>query len=126
MVLVILITPLCGISNSLVCEMYPPSLTLIHFLPISSLMNSIILPCIPMFYSCPSVFSVLNLLYAFSISKNIAAVVSFLLNPSRTFVIIFDIASIVLICFLKPNCLSSLFLSFSRYQTSLLFFWKIF
>ena len=32
----------------------------------------------------------------------------------------FYIASIVFLCFLKPNCLSSIFFSLSRYQTSLL------
>ena len=99
-----------NLSVCLFCEMYPLTLTLIHLSPISSLMNYIIFPSIPMFSSCYSVFSLLNLSYAFSISKKIIAVFFFFLNPSRIFVVIFDIASIVLPCFLKSNCLSTIFL----------------
>ena len=109
----------CGIPKSvcLLCEMYPSTLTLIHLLPISSQVNCIILPCIPMFSRSLSVFSLLTLSYAFWTSKKIAVVSSFLLNPSR----VFDITSIVLFCFLKSNCLSFILFYFSRYQTSLLF-----
>ena len=60
---VTLSTPHCGIPKS-VCvlfQMDPSILTLIHLLLISSQMNSIILPCIPMFSSCSGVFSLLNM-----------------------------------------------------------------
>ena len=52
-------------------------------------------------------------------SKKIATVFSFFKNLLRIFVVNFDIASIVLLRFLKPICLSFFF--FSRYQISLLF-----
>ena len=77
--------------------------------------------CIPMFSSCLNVFFLLTLSLAFSMLKKIAVVFYFLLNSSKIFVIILNIESIVLPCFLKPNYLSSIFLFFSKSQTSLLF-----
>ena len=91
----------CGISKSacLFCGKDPCTLTLIHLSPISSLMNSIILPCIPMFSSCLSVFSLCCHCHMLSLYQR----------------------RLLLFCFLKSNCLSSIFFSFSRYQTSLFF-----
>ena len=54
-------------------------------------------------------------------SKKIAAVFSLLLNSLRTLVFSFDIAYIVFLCFLKPNCLPYIYFFYSRYQTSLFF-----
>ena len=91
-------------SICLLCKLDPPYLTLLHL----SLMNS----SIPMSCNCSNVFSLLTLAETFSISKEIAAVISFILNLSEIFSVIFDIASIVFFCFLKQNCLSSIFSSF--------------
>ena len=105
---VTLSSPPSGIPKPvyLLSEINFSTLILIHLSPICSLMNSIILPCIPMFSSCSSVFS---LSYAFLISKKIAAAFSFLLNPLRIIVVIFYIASIALLCFLQLNCFHLLF-----------------
>ena len=112
----------CGIFKSicLLCEMDPPTLILIH-LSISSLITSIIIFYIPMFSRCSSVFSLLTLSYAFTISKRLLLFSLFSWIHREFFFVIYDIAFIVLLCFLKPNCLSSIFLSFSWFQTSLLF-----
>ena len=103
-------TPLCWIlkSVSLLCKMDPPTLTLIRLLLISSLMN---LKFLLTFFSCSSLVSYLCWL-CHRLSKKIPAVFFFLLNPSRVLIVSFGIPSIVLICFLKPNCLSSNFSPF--------------
>ena len=90
---VTLSTHLCGIPKSvyLLCEMYPPTLTnqFSDELHHSSLCSHV--------FSCFIAFCILTLSYNFLISKEIAAVFSFFLNPSRIFVFIFDIAYTVLV-----------------------------
>ena len=71
------------------------------------MMNSTIHPCIPMFSSCLNVLFLLILPWAFLMSKIIVAVFSFLLKALKIFVVNFDIASIVLLNFLKSNCVSN-------------------
>ena len=57
----------CGIPRyvCLLCEINPSTLNLIYLSLMSFLINSIILPCIPMFSSCSCVFSLLTLSEAF-------------------------------------------------------------
>ena len=95
-------TPPCGILKSvcLLCEMDLPTLSLIHLSLISFLMNFIIVPCIPMFFHLFKCILSVDFVISYI---NIEDCCRFLLSPDflDNFFVVFDIKTIVLLCFLK-------------------------
>ena len=113
---VTLSTPPCRIPKYvfLLCDVVPTTLSLIHLSFTSSLIVSSICPECLCFLIIQRFLS-----YAFSMSKKIATVFSFLLKPSKIFVVILDILFIMLLQFSETKLLS-IFFSFIINQIILL------